>query len=350
MAVVYLGRRLGPPIAEDDEEFVALKVIRDELSYNQDFVAMFLDEVKIVSALRNPSIVRLLEFGQEGQRLYCALELVMGQSLWRVWDACRMRKSRLRYDWLAYVGARTAEGLHVAHELRDGHGNQVGFVHRDVSPSNILISYDGRIKIIDFGLAKSHQRLSRTTAGVVKGKYAYMAPEQAQSSSIDRRADIFALGVTLWELSCDKRLFKRKNDIDTLIAVADAVVPDPCTFVMGYPRPLWRVLRRAMRKEPAKRYANALEMARDLDECSKLEGRKLGQKDVGEIMHALFAFEAQQDRTLLDQAAVSVDSEDLSERTSVSRLHAAPGIAPDEWKRQLPAGLLNERRPPPKTR
>lgn len=98
MAVVYLGRRLGPAIAEDDDTYVALKVIRDELSGNADFVTMFLDEVKIVASLRHPSIVRLLEFGQEGKRLYCAIELVMGQSLWRVWDACKMRRSRLRYD------------------------------------------------------------------------------------------------------------------------------------------------------------------------------------------------------------------------------------------------------------
>jgi serine/threonine protein kinase len=344
MAVVYLGRRLGPAIAEDDDAFVALKVIKDEFAHREDFVAMFLDEVKIVASLRHPSIVRLLEFGQEGKRLYCALELVMGQSLWRVWDACKMRRSRLRYDWLAYVGARTAEGLHVAHELRDEHGNQVGFVHRDVSPSNVLLSYDGRVKIIDFGLAKAQHRLSKTTVGVVKGKYAYMAPEQAATSKVDRRADIFALGVTLWELSCDRRLFKRKNDVETLIAVGAGQVPDPCTLVWGYPRPLWRVLRRAMRKEPEKRFPTALEMSHELDGYARSEGRSLGQNDVASVMQALFPLEAENDAALLaDVSAQMEQGGPPSARTSVSRISAAPEIAPEEWKRALPAGLLNDR-------
>jgi serine/threonine protein kinase len=337
MATVYLGRRLGPAIAEDDDLFVALKVIKDEFAHREDFVTMFLDEVKIVSQLRNAGIVRLLEFGQEGKRLYCALELVLGQSLWRVWDTCKLRKSRLRYDWIAWVGARVASALHAAHEI--------GCVHRDVSPSNVLISYDGRIKIIDFGTAKAQHRLSKTTIGVVKGKYAYMAPEQASGPNVDRRADVFALGVTLWELSVDRRLFKRRDDVETLIAVNAADVPDPCGIVMGYPRPLWRVLRRAMRKEPAKRYATALEMARELDECSKLEGRKLGEKDIGEVMHALFPLEAEQDQAFMQEASGSLEtSGPMSTRTSITRL-SVDEIAPDEWKRALPAGVLNERRP-----
>ncbi len=347
MAAVYLGRRLGPAIAEDDDQFVALKVIRDEFAHRTDFVSMFLDEVKIVASLRHPSIVRLIEFGQEGKRLYCALELVMGQSLWRVWDACRMRKTRLRYDWTAYVGARIAEGLHDAHELRDAHGNNVGFVHRDVSPSNVLVSYDGRIKIIDFGLAKAQHRLSKTTNGVLKGKYAYMAPEQTVSSAIDRRADIFSLGVTLWEVSCDRRLFKRKDDVETLIAVSAADVPDPCGLIVGYPRPLWRVLRRAMRKEAAKRYPTALEMSRDLDDCAKLENRALGAADVSSVMKVLFPFEAERDGALLAEAGESSYVPSAAPRDERTSFEA---IAPEEWKRALPAGLLNERQRPPKSR
>jgi serine/threonine protein kinase len=343
MAAVYLGRRLGPAIAEDDDAYVALKVIKDEFSHREDFVRMFLDEVKIVASLRHPSIVRLLEFGQEGRRLYCALELVMGQSLWRVWDAARMRRSRLRYDWIAWVGARVAEGLHHAHELRTG-GQLVGFVHRDVSPSNVLVSYDGRVKIIDFGLAKAEHRLSKTTVGVLKGKYAYMAPEQAQSTNIDRRADQFSLGVTLWEISCDRRLFKRKDDVETLIALTAAQVPDPCGLVWGYPRPLWRVLRRAMRKEPEKRYATALEMARDLDACTKLEGRTLGTGDVAAVMQALFPLEAERDGALLAEVSAALEhGGPASVRTSVSRVSVQPGIVPDEWKRALPPGLLAEK-------
>jgi len=350
MAIVYLGMRLGPAIAEDDDKFVAIKVIKDEYAHREDFVTMFLDEVKIVASLKHPSIVRLLEFGQEGKRLYCAIELVMGQSLYKVWDACRMRKSRLRYDWLAYVGARIAEGLHAAHELKGPNGNNLGFVHRDMSPSNVLVSYDGRIKIIDFGLAKAEHRLSRTMAGTVKGKYAYMAPEQAATSNVDRRTDIFSLGVTLWELSVDKRLFKKKDDVDTLIAVNACNVPDPCGLVWGYPRPLWRVLRRALRKEPEKRFQTALEMAQELDAYAKLEGRSLAQKDVSAVMRALFPLEAENDEAMLDQASEASEALEVG-RTSISRMSIDPAstgetaIAPAEWRAQLPAGLLNERKP-----
>jgi serine/threonine protein kinase len=207
----------------------------------------------------------------------------------------------------------------------------------------VLVSYDGRIKIIDFGLAKAQHRLSKTTIGVVKGKYAYMAPEQTQSSHIDRRADLFSLGVTLWELSVDRRLFKRKDDVETLIAVSEAVIPDPCGLVVGFPRPFWRVLRRAMRKDPAKRYATGLDMARDLDAYAESEGRKLGTKDVAEIMHALFAYESEQDDAMMADAVASSEGPSAGSRSSVSRISAVPQLAPEEWKKQLPPGLLNDR-------
>ena len=351
MATVYLARRLGPGIAEDDDPVVAVKVIKPELSHRPDFTAMFLDEIRVVASLRHPSIVRVLECGSEGGRLYYAMELVLGQSLWHTWEACRMRRSRLRYDLIAWIGARVAEGLHHAHEMRDEAGRSVGFVHRDVTPSNILVTYDGRIKIIDFGLAKAQHRLSKTGVGILKGKYAYMAPEQAQTSQVDRRTDVFALGVTLWEVSCDRRLFKRKDDIETLIAVGAAQVPDPCGLVMGYPRPLWRVLRRAMRREPDKRYPTALDMARELDEVSTLEGRRVGPRELAAVMNALFAYEAERDSAWVADASLS-DAAPFSvpPRNGDARPSARAIDAPEEWKRALPPGLLAERSSAPRSR
>ncbi len=339
MANVYLARRLGPGIAEDDDPVVAVKVIRPEFSHREDFVHMFLDEIRVVSSLRHPGIVRVIECGSEGGRLYYAMELVLGQSLWQAWEACRMRRSRLRYDLIAYIGARVAEGLHHAHELKDKTGKLVGFVHRDVSPSNILLTYDGRIKIIDFGLAKAQHRLSKTGFGVLKGKYAYMAPEQASTNRVDRRADVFALGVTLWEVSCDRRLFKRNNDVETLIAVGAAQVPDPCGLVMGYPRPLWRVLRRAMRREVEKRFATAAELARELDALTTMEGRTLGSRDLADVMQALFAFEAERDGAWLDEASLP-DAQPMSIRPRTSGTIPAP----ESWKQALPPGILAERK------
>ncbi len=288
MATIYLGRVVS------DAGFgrpVALKVIKDEFCVNREFVNMFLDEAKIVSRLDHQNVVQLIELGKEGHRLFIAMELLMGQSLWSVWDACRERNLRLRYDVVSWIGARVAEGLHHAHELRDAKGEFVNLVHRDVNASNIFITYDGQVKVVDFGLAKAAGRISRTAAGIVKGKLAYMSPEQTVGRPLDRRTDVFALGATLWELTVDRRLFKGKDDVSTLTAVNQAKVPDPTKLVAEYPTALWKVLRTALERDKERRFPTALEMAKALDECSGLEGRKVGAETIAEVMEALFDHE-----------------------------------------------------------
>jgi len=297
MATIYLGKLVGdagltgPARIAGFERPVALKVIKDEFCVNREFVNMFLDEAKIVSRLSHPNIVQLIELGKEGHRLFIAMELLMGQSLWSVWDACRERNLRLRYDVVSWIGARVAEGLHHAHELRDAKGDFVNLVHRDVNASNIFITYDGHVKVVDFGLAKAAGRISRTAAGIVKGKLAYMSPEQTVGRPLDRRTDVFALGATLWELTVDRRLFKGKDDVSTLTAVNQAKVPDPTKLVAEYPPELWKVLRSALERDKEKRFPTALEMAKALDDCSHLEGRRVTAETIAEVMEALFDHE-----------------------------------------------------------
>jgi serine/threonine-protein kinase len=301
MAVVYLGRLAGPA---GFERVVALKVIRDEYAMNPDFARMFLDEAKIVARLSHPHIVQVHELGMEGNRLFIAMELLHGQSLWHVWDACQTRKVRLRYDLVSWLCARIAEGLHHAHEIVDpATGQPLCVVHRDINPSNIFITYDGQPKIIDFGLAKAAGRMGQTAAGVIKGKLAYMSPEQAMGRRVDRRTDIFALGITLWELTVDRRLFKRSDDVETLRAVAEANVPDPSTLVVGYPPQLWRVIQRALAKNPDERYQTAIELARDLDQCAKMEGRVVTSASMAEVMLALFANEVERQAKWIAEAS-----------------------------------------------
>jgi serine/threonine-protein kinase len=299
MATVYLGRLAGPA---GFERVVALKVIRDQYALNPDFVDMFLDEAKIVARLSHPNIVQVHELGMEGNRLFIAMELLFGQSLWQVWEACRERKVRLRYDLMAWLGARVAEGLHHAHELTDA-GQKLEVIHRDVNPSNIFVTYDGQPKVIDFGLAKAANRISKTAAGVLKGKLAYMSPEQALGQRIDRRTDVFALGTTLWELTVDRRLFKQADDVSTLKAVHEALVPDPRTLVMGYPEQLWRVLSRALQRDRDARYPTALDMARELDACSRMEGRVVSSATMAEVMLALFAHESERQARWIAEAS-----------------------------------------------
>src|SRR5262249_27725294 len=155
--------------------------------------------------------------------------------------------------------------LHHAHELKDESGKPQEIVHRDVNPSNIFVTYDGVPKLIDFGMAKAIDRFASTTAGVVKGKLAYLSPEQTPGAPADRRADVFALGVALWELTVDRRLFKGDDDVETVRRVQAADVPEPGSVVAGYPRALAEIVTRALARDPEKRYQNAADVARDLD-------------------------------------------------------------------------------------
>lgn len=285
MAAIYLGRLRGAPPLEGT---VALKVIKDEFALNMDFVRMFVDEATIAQRLRHPNIVEIRDFSADGDRIFLAMEFLLGQSMWNLWQACKERQVRLRYDMLAWMGARVCDALHYAHELKDEHGTALDIVHRDVNATNVFVQYDGSVKVIDFGLAKAVNRVSRTAAGVIKGKLAYMAPEQVTGGGVDRRADIFGLGVTLWEMSVDRRLFKVKDDIDTLKAVHEAKVPDPTTLVHGYPPALWNVLRRALVRDRDARYQTARELGAALDAFAASEGRSVGPTQVAEAMSALF--------------------------------------------------------------
>lgn len=277
MAEVYLAQR-GP-------ERVALKMIREELARSREFLAMFRDEAKIVSRLVHPGIVRTFEQGEIDDHAFIAMELLSGRSLWAVWDACRARGVRLRYDVIAWMGARVAEALHYAHELRDERGEPLAIVHRDINPSNVFVTDDGTIKIIDFGLAKAANRASRTATGIIKGKVAYMSPEQAGGDPVDRRADVFALAVTLWELSCDRRLFKGDDDMHTLEKVRAAKVPDPTQLVAGYPPGLWAALKPALARDPRERTATAAELGRALE---ALAGHAASAPAMAEMMRELF--------------------------------------------------------------
>jgi serine/threonine protein kinase len=286
MAEVHVARRIAEPGAG---EVVAIKMIREQFARNKEFVTMFMDEAKIVARLRHPNIIRYYELGSEDDHLFLAMELLFGQSLWSLWDACRARGVRLRYDMIAWIGARVADGLHYAHQLVDEQGRPLDIVHRDVNATNIFVTYEGDIKVIDFGLAKAANRASKTAAGVIKGKVAYMSPEQAVGAPIDRRTDIFALGTTLWELACDRRLFKRTDDVETLRRVHAAEVPDATRIVDGFPPELWHVLARALAREKDERYRTAADLARDLDRVAGPMAAGGGARHVAKVMRELFA-------------------------------------------------------------
>ncbi len=284
MASVWLGCATAHP-----EQFAALKVIRAEHGRNKEFVAMFMDEARIASRLSHPNIVHIHHLGHDGKRHFLAMEVLRGRSLLDVWARAHESRRRLPYEVVAWIGARVADALHHAHELLDEAGRPLLVVHRDVNPSNILLTDVGTPKLIDFGLAKARDRIASTAIGVIKGKLAYLAPEQVLGHEVDRRADVFALGVTLWEVSLHRRLFRGDSDVETVRRVRDAEVPDPRTQVDDYPPALADALGRALVKDPTKRWQTAAELRDALDAFVRQSGEGTDERTMSAITAELFA-------------------------------------------------------------
>ena len=341
MADVYVARLVGE---EGFERVVAIKMLKREAS-GPSFERMFIDEARILARLSHSGIVQIYDLGREDGAIFIVMELIFGQSLADVWDACRARGVRLRGDVVAWIGARVAEALHHAHDARSLQGVVQNLIHRDVNPSNIVVTYDGHVKLIDFGLVKGDDRLSRTEFGVVKGKVAYLSPEQAHGRDIDRRSDVFQLGTTLWELSTDQRLFKRDTDLETVNAIRDGVVPDPTTIIREYPSLLWLVLRRALARDPADRYATAEDFARDLDGVARVQGSILQAGTLAEIMDILFGEEREREQEWFKRALGDPAPSSLPMlRPSGERHRIAPDVATLDSPFLVP---LPARAPPP---
>lgn len=259
-ASVYLAR----PSAPGDERLVALKVVHEHLAEERDFINQFLDEANLLVRLSHPGIVRVFELGREGDVLFLAMEYLHGQTLASVYHALARRGGRLSPVEVAWIGAAVARGLHYAHELRDDAGNSLGLVHRDVSPQNVFLTYDGQVKLIDFGIARAAGRLAQTTLGRIKGKFSYMAPEQALGREFDRRADLFALGATLYEAAVGARLFAG-DESETLHKLLLEDVPDPRSKVPDFPDSLALTLRRCLATDPNQRHPDGAHLASELE-------------------------------------------------------------------------------------
>jgi serine/threonine-protein kinase len=262
MATVYVGRAVRD---DGEEELVALKVIRDELATDPQFEHMFIDEAKILASLSHPNVIHTLEYGVTGNHRFIAMELLSGRTYADVWDLLVEQNEPMPLRLGAWICARVAEGLHSAHELLDEDGLPLNVIHRDVNPTNVFLTHSGEVKLIDFGLAKARRRMSKSADGIVKGKIPYLAPEQAQGKPIDRRIDVYSLGTTLWETAAMKRLFKRDTDVDTLLAIREAKVPDVRTMREGFPEALWGIIERALRVDADDRFQTAKEMQDALD-------------------------------------------------------------------------------------
>ena len=257
MAEVYRAKVVA---AEGFEKIVAIKRILPHLAANEDFVSMFIDEAKIVSLLNHQNICPVIELGKCDDGLYIVMEYIWGRDLRQILNALGRSGRLMPVTVAAYVAGRIAEGLDYAHRRVGPKGVPLDIVHRDVSPQNILISFDGEVKIIDFGIARASQRSTQTRVGTFKGKFAYMSPEHARGKETDRRSDLFAVGILLHEMITGQRLFAAKTDLDTLDRVRNCVVPPPTRPFEDVPGELSDIVLKSLQREPEDRYQWAGEM------------------------------------------------------------------------------------------
>ncbi len=307
-AAVYLARTTEP----GDERLVALKVVHEHLAEERDFINQFLDEANLLVRLSHPGIVRVFELGQEGDTLFLAMEYLHGQTLSTISHALARRGECLSPAQVAWIGAEVARGLHYAHELRDDQGSPLGLVHRDVSPQNIFLTYDGQVKLIDFGIARAAGRLAQTTLGRIKGKFSYMAPEQALGREFDHRADLFALGATLYEASVGTRLFAGFDESETLQKLLFEEVPDPKSRVPDFPEALAAILRRVLASDPEARHPNGGVLAGELDGFVASSGSEPKQQLIARLGELFEQKRQEQARAIEDLRAlgseVSIES------------------------------------------
>ncbi len=296
MATLYLGRSVDAP----EEPLSAIKVIHPHMSEDWQFVRMFVDEALISVRLRHPNVVRVDELGEEDDVYYLVMEYVHGCSLAQLLRAMATEGRRMRPDIALWIAREVAAGLHAAHEMTGHDGALLGVVHRDVSPQNVLLSSHGQVKLLDFGIAKARDRADRTETGVIKGKLRYMAPEQATGRDIDRRVDIYALGVVLWEMLTMRRYIEARNDAEVLRKVQSPDLVPPSFRAEGIDSRIDDVVLEALAVSPERRSPTAAALAQRLNEA--LDASAVGPPEVAELLRLFAAEELRTARATLERA------------------------------------------------
>jgi serine/threonine-protein kinase len=258
MASVHLGRLVGPV---GFSRTVAIKRLHPHLARDNDFVSMFLDEARLAARIQHPNVVATVDVVADDGELFLVMDYVQGDSLSHLVKQSAKVGTPVPTRVAAAIVTGALNGLHAAHEATDERGAPMGIVHRDVSPQNVLVGVDGVPRVVDFGVAKAVSRAQTTEDGQVKGKLAYMAPEQLQRQPVDRRADLYSMGVVLWETLAGKKLFEAPDGPAVIAAVIEGHVPELSKMRADVPRELDEVLARTLHRDPAQRYATAIELA-----------------------------------------------------------------------------------------
>ncbi|MCC6553688.1 MAG: serine/threonine protein kinase [Polyangiaceae bacterium] len=328
MADVHLAVSTGPA---GFSKLQVIKCLRPAMADEPEFRNMLLDEARLAARLNHRNVVQTNEVGQADGQYFLAMEYLDGQPLSRVISRARERERPIPLAISLFVLGEVLTGLHYAHELVDYDGTPLGVVHRDVSPHNIFVTYDGQVKVVDFGIALAARRAVETQTGTLKGKVAYMAPEQAfsPSSEIDRRADVFSVGVILWELVAGRRLWRGLND-PQIISRLLRDIPDVRTARPDVPPELARICSKALARSASERYSTAAELKGELTRYAERLDEQVTSAQLGELVSDLFADERAEIRAIIDRQLKSLQG---SQETDTDwdfsgRRSSLPAIAP----------------------
>ena len=336
MAEIFLARRRG---AEPGEPMLVIKRILPHLAEDGRFVAMFRDEARLAARIEHVNACRVLDVGTVGETYFMAMEYLHGVPLSRILLRASRAREPLDVRFIGAIMRQSCAGLHCAHQLAAPDGRVLDVVHRDVSPPNIFVDTQGVVKLIDFGVAKARGASQKTRTGTVKGKNAYMSPEQVMGETIDRRSDVFSLGIVLYESLTAQRLFLRDTDFETFRAITKGDPPDVVSRRPDVSPALAAVVARSLERDKEKRYATAQELSDAVTEAIADRGGPASEKEVAAYVHAHFSKELAAKQELLD---VAVAPEGAARPARSLQMDIA--VAPDD---EEVATSLHERRAGP---
>lgn len=299
MAEIFIARHTG---MQGFSRKIVIKKIRPHLSKEQSFINMFLNEAKLAAQLSHSNIAQIYDLGRIEQSYFIAMEYVRGRDMRAVTNKAEKKKIPFPLEYALKVAADTCEGLFYAHRRTDDSGRPLNIVHRDVTPENIMVSFDGEVKILDFGIAKAENLATETKVGEIKGKLGYMSPEQIMGKSLDHRSDLFSLGVVLYEWLTGKKLFAAKHDVDVLRNVVEGKIYPPSYFRQEVPKAVEEIVMKALERNRQQRYQSAWEMQFDIRQFLSNHEFNPSNIHLSNFIRQIFADDIRRDEAILAKA------------------------------------------------
>ena len=342
MAEIFLARQAG---LEGFEKTIVIKRIRPHLSKQSNFVKMFLNEAKLAAQLNHPNIVQIYDLGKIGESYFIAMEYIFGRDMRRIIPKADALGIPFPMVYALKIASSVCEGLYYAHARTDMYGNALNIVHRDVTPENIFVSFDGTVKVLDFGIAKAANQIEQTRAGEIKGKLSYMSPEQCMGKPLDNRSDIFSLGVVLYEWLTGFKLFTGDSEVAILKSITEGKIYAPSYFKADIPEGVEAILMKALEKDREKRYQTAWEMQYDLDQFLSQYEFTPSNIHLSNFLKQLFNDELEEEKdrlqTFRQQNIIGPDEVIQEEEDVVSVVEAISDMAEmDEPQKIGPAATL----------